>query len=209
VERRSTDRAEITGTAGLHVVTRPVEQANIIMGCPTIVATDERRYVMSVLNAVLGGGMSSRLFQEIREKRGLVYSIHSFGSSYLDGGLFGIYAGTGEKEVSELLPVVCDELVKLAGDMSEAEVKRAAAQLKAATLMAREKPSSRCEQLASQLLIYGRPIPPAELVARIDAVTLDDVARLAGRLFKSKPSLTALGPIAQVMDYDALAGRLS
>jgi predicted Zn-dependent peptidase len=75
--------------------------------------------------------------------------------------------------------------------------------------MAREKPSARCEQLASQLLIYGRPIGPAEIVARIDAVTLDDVARLAERLFKTKPSLTALGPIAQVMEYDALAGRLS
>ena len=111
--------------------------------------------------------------------------------------------------MTELLPVVCDELMKLAGDMNQAEVKRAAAQLKAATLMAREKPSARCEQLASQLLIYGRPIPPAEVVAKIDAVTLDDVARLAKRLFKSKPSLTALGPIAQVMEYDAIATRLA
>ena len=194
---------------GDHRSERDLEQVHLVLGFDGLGYSDPDYYVSAILSQLLGGGMSSRLFQEIREKRGLVYSIHSFGSSYLDGGLFGIYAGTGEKEVSELLPVVCDELVKLAGDMSEAEVKRAAAQLKAATLMAREKPSSRCEQLASQLLIYGRPIPPAELVARIDAVTLDDVARLARRLFKSKPSLTALGPIAQVMDYDALAGRLS
>jgi len=194
---------------GDHRTERDLEQVHLVLGFDGLSFADPDYYVSAILSQLLGGGMSSRLFQEIREKRGLVYSIHSFGSSYLDGGLFGIYAGTGEKEVAELLPVVCDELAKLAGDLSEAEVKRAAAQLKAATLMAREKPSSRCEQLASQLLVYGRPIGPSEIVARIDAVTLDDVARLARRLFKSKPSLTALGPIAQVMKYDALAGRLS
>jgi predicted Zn-dependent peptidase len=111
--------------------------------------------------------------------------------------------------VAELLPVVCDELAKLPGDLSEPEVKRAAAQLRAATLMSREKPSARCEQLASQLLIYGRPIPPAEAVARIDAVTIDDLRRLARRLTQSPPTLTALGPIGQVMEYDALRKRLS
>ena len=100
MERRSTERADITGTAGLHVVKRAVEQANIIMGCPTIVATDDRRYVMSVLNAVLGGGMSSRLFQEIREKRGLVYSTYSFASSYADAGYFGMYAGCTPSKVA-------------------------------------------------------------------------------------------------------------
>ena len=194
---------------GDHRSDRDLEQVHLVLGFDGLSYNDPDYYVSAILSQLLGGGMSSRLFQEIREKRGLVYSIHSFGSSYLDGGLFGIYAGTGEKEVAELMPVVCDELTKLAGDMNEAEVKRAAAQLKAATLMAREKPSARCEQLASQLLIYGRPIPPGEVVAKIDAVTLDDVARLAKRLFISKPSLTALGPIAQVMGYDALVGRLS
>jgi predicted Zn-dependent peptidase len=188
---------------------RELEQVHLALGFHGVNYADPDYYVAAVLSQLLGGGMSSRLFQEIREKRGLVYSIHSFTSSFADGGIFGIYAGTGEKEVAELLPVVCDELAKLPGDLTEPEVKRAAAQLRAATLMSREKPSARCEQLASQLLIYGRPIPPAEAVARIDAVTIDDLARLARRLTQSAPTLTALGPIGQVMEYDALRQRLS
>lgn len=188
---------------------RELEQVHLALGFPGVNYTDPDYYVAAVLSQLLGGGMSSRLFQEIREKRGLVYSIHSFTSSYADGGIFGIYAGTGEKEVAELLPVVCDELAKLPDDLGEPEVKRAAAQLRAATLMSREKPSARCEQLASQLLIYGHPIPPAEAVARIDAVTIDDLKRLARRLTRSAPTLTSLGPIGQVMEYDALRKRLS
>ena len=188
---------------------RELEQVHLALGFHGVTYSDPDYYAAAVLSQLLGGGMSSRLFQEIREKRGLVYSIHSFTSSYADGGIFGIYAGTGEKEVAELLPVVCDELAKLPDDMSEPEVKRAAAQLRAATLMSREKPSSRCEQLASQLLIYGRPITPAEAVARIDAVTIDDLKRLARRLAQSAPTLTTLGPIGQVMEYDALRQRLS
>ncbi len=188
---------------------RDLEQVHLVLGFDGVGYDDPDYYVAAVLSQLLGGGMSSRLFQEIREKRGLVYSIHSFTGTYQDGGIFGIYAGTGEDEVTELLPVVCDELQKVTTDMSANEVARAAAQLKAATLMSREKPSSRCEQLASQLLIYGRPVPPAEVVARIDAVTVPDLARLAQRLFASKPCLTALGPVERVMPYDALVGRLS
>jgi predicted Zn-dependent peptidase len=201
------ERARYSGGDGRFA--RELEQVHLVIGFDGVTYTDPDYYVAAVLSQLLGGGMSSRLFQEIREKRGLVYSIHSFASSYSDGGIFGIYAGTGEKEVAELMPVVCDELAKLPGDMSAQEVKRAAAQLRAATLMSREKPSARCEQLASQLLIYGRPIPPAEAVARIDAVTIDDLARLARRLTQSAPTLTALGPIGQVMEYEALARRLS
>ena len=188
---------------------RELEQVHLALGFHGVTYSDPDYYAAAVLSQLLGGGMSSRLFQEIREKRGLVYSIHSFTSSYADGGIFGIYAGTGEKEVAELLPVVCDELAKLPDDMSEPEVKRAAAQLRAATLMSREKPSARCEQRASQLLIDGRPITPAEAVARIDAVTIDDLVRLARRLTQSAPTLTTLGPIGQVMEYDALRKRLS
>jgi predicted Zn-dependent peptidase len=201
------ERARYAGGDGRFA--RELEQVHLALGFEGVTYTDPDYYVAAVLSQLLGGGMSSRLFQEIREKRGLVYSIHSFASSYADGGIFGIYAGTGEKEVAELLPVVCDELAKLPGDMGEQEVKRAAAQLRAATLMSREKPSARCEQLASQLLIYGRPIPPAEAVARIDAVTIDDLARLARRLTQSPPTLTSLGPVGQVMEYDALKRRLS
>ena len=190
-------------------VERELEQVHLVLGFDGIGYDDPDYYAAAVLSQLLGGGMSSRLFQEIREKRGLVYSIHSFTGAYLDGGTFGIYAGTGAEEVTELLPVVCDELHKVTTDLSAAEVARAAAQLKAATLMSREKPSTRCEQLASQLLIYGRPIPPAEVVARIDAVTVPDLVRVARRIFATKPCLTALGPVERVMSYDALIGRLA
>ena len=203
----SSEKARYAGGDGRHA--RELEQVHLVLGFEGITYTDPDYYVAAILSQLVGGGMSSRLFQEIREKRGLVYSIHSFTSSYADGGIFGVYAGTGEKEVAELLPVVCDELAKLPDDLTEAEVNRAAAQLRAATLMSREKPSARCEQLASQLLIYGRPIPPAEAVARINAVTIDDLARVAQRLTQSPPTLTSMGPVGRVMEYEALARRLS
>ncbi|WP_119300349.1 M16 family metallopeptidase [Dongia deserti] len=200
------ERARYAGGDGRY--TRDLEQVHLVLGFEGVTYTDADYYVAAVLSQLVGGGMSSRLFQEIREKRGLVYSIHSFASSYADGGIFGVYAGTGEKEVAELLPVVCDELAKLPHDLTDQEVERAKAQLRAATLMSREKPSARCEQLASQLLVYGRPIPPAEAVARINAVTIDDLARLARRLTQSPPTLTSMGPVGRVMEYGALTRRL-
>jgi predicted Zn-dependent peptidase len=153
--------------------------------------------------------MSSRLFQEVREKRGLVYSIHTFSSSYSDAGLFGIYAGTGEKEAAEMMPVICDEVLKVADSLNAAEVKRAAAQLNAGTLMSREGTSSRCEQLAAQLLLYDRPSPAEEVVAKIEAVGSSDVARVAKRIFASAPTLASLGPVAQVPSLGAVRRRLA
>ena len=152
--------------------------------------------------------MSSRLFQEVREKRGLVYSIYSFASSYSDGGLFGVYAGTGEDEVAELIPVMCDEIVKVGGGVRDAEVQRARAQLKASILMSLESTTSRCEQLARQVVVYGRPLPVAEVVAKVEAITAEDCARVARRLFAGAPTVTAIGPLAKVEDYDKIAARL-
>jgi len=152
--------------------------------------------------------MSSRLFQEIREKRGLVYSIYSFASSYADGGLFGIYAGTGEDEVQELIPVLCDEIVKITGQVGEKELMRARAQLKASILMSLESSSSRCEQVARQLLVYGRLFTTEEIVAKLESITCDDISRVAKRLFSTTPTVTALGPISKVESYDRICERL-
>ena len=118
--------------------------------------------------------MSSRLFQEMREKRGLVYSIHSFAHGYRDGGLFGIYAGTGEEEAAELVPVLCDEAIGSTTGFTPVELARAKAQMKAGLLMSLESTSARCEQLAQHLLIHGTPFDPADIVRRIEAV--DDAA---------------------------------
>nr|WP_279513044.1 pitrilysin family protein [Dongia mobilis] len=187
---------------------RDLEQAHIVLGFDGIGIHDPDYYASAVLSQVLGGGMSSRLFQEVREKRGLVYGIHSFASAWSDAGIFGIYAGTGEKEAAELLPIVCDEMLKLTDQIPEEELRRAGAQLKAGILMAREKTSARCEQLAAQLLIHNRPVPSAEIVARVDAVTGTDLARVARRLMASTPTLTTMGPVGAVMDLASLQERL-
>lgn len=153
--------------------------------------------------------MSSRLFQEVREKHGLVYSIYTFQSSYEDGGVFGVYAGTGQSEVGELMPIVADELNKVRRQVSDEEVVRARAQLKASILMSLESTSSRCEQLARQMMVYGRPKTADEIVAKVDAVTTDDVTRVAERIFSSSPTLSAIGPLANLETGDTFAARLS
>ncbi|HXU58326.1 MAG TPA: pitrilysin family protein, partial [Verrucomicrobiae bacterium] len=128
---------------GEHREDRDLEQVNVVLGFSGVSYHDPDYYAAAVLSQLLGGGMSSRLFQEVREKRGLVYSIHTFSSSYSDAGLFGIYAGTGENEVAELMPLVCDELVKLADILEDEELVRARAQLRAGLLMSRESTGSR------------------------------------------------------------------
>jgi predicted Zn-dependent peptidase len=188
--------------------TRDLEQVHLLLGFDALGYLDPDYYALMVLSCLFGGGMSSRLFQEIREKRGLVYSVYSFVSAYRDGGLFGIYAGTGESEVAELIPVVCDEITKLSLDIAGPEVERAKAQLKAGILMSRESSAVRCEQLAQQLLTFGRPLPVAELVAKIEAVDTVRLQQLAGSVFRGRPTFAALGPIGRVEAYDRLAARL-
>ena len=138
--------------------------------------------------------MSSRLFQEVREKRGLAYSIYSYLSSYTDGGLMGIYAGTGQGDVDTLVPLVLDEVEKLAQDVSRAEIARAHAQIKAGILMSLESTSSRCEQLARQMMVFKRPLSIEEVIAKVEAVDEDAIKRVAERLLASPPTLTTLGP---------------
>lgn len=188
---------------------RDIEQVHLMLGFEGVRYTDDDFYAASVLSVLFGGGMSSRLFQEIREKRGLVYSVYSFLSSYADTGVFGIYAGTGEKEAGELLPVVCDEIGKMSDLVSAEELSRAKAQLKSSVLMSLESTSARAEQLARQLTVFGRPIPTAETVDKIDAVDEAAIQRIARRIFTSTPTLTALGPIGRVETLDQVKQRLN
>jgi predicted Zn-dependent peptidase len=208
VERRSTVPADISGTAGLHVVTRPVEQANIIMGCPTIVATDERRYVMSVLNAVLGGGMSSRLFQEVREKRGLVYSTYSFASSYADAGYFGMYAGCTPSKVRQVLELLGAELDKLAeGGISEDELRKAVGQLSGGIVLALEDTGSRMSRLGRAELVSGEYQDIDETLRLIRSVTTDDVQALARELAAAPRTVTVVGPFEETETFGLEAAR--
>lgn len=173
---------------------RDLEQTHVILGFEGLPFEHPDYYAASLLSTILGGGMSSRLFQEVREKRGLVYSIYTFTSSYQDSGIFGIYAGTSPHQVSELLPVVHGELDRFSKTIELSEINRAKAQLKAGLMMSLESTTARCEQLANHVLIYGRPIPPSETLKKVDAVTLDHVASLAGRLFNAPKTMTTLGP---------------
>ena len=190
---------------------RDLEQAHLVLGFDGIAYDDPHFYVAQVYSTVLGGGMSSRLFQEVREKRGLAYAVYSFTSSYMDSGTLGVYAGTGAAELASVVPVIADEMNKLAAaGPDDAELSRARAQLKAGLMMSLESSMARCEQLGRQMLIFGRPIPPAEILAEIDAVDAAAVAAFArGALDAGPPVVAAIGPLASLESYDAIAARFN
>ena len=189
---------------------RDLEQAHLVMGFEGVAFKDEDYYPLAVLSTALGGGMSSRLFQEIREKRGLVYSIYTFSSAFADGGIFGLYAGTGGDQLAELLDAVGAELRRVADvPMDDAELARSRAQIKAGVLMSLESTSSRAERLARHLLIHDRIIPVEEMSRRIDAVSADDIRRVAARLLSSAPTITAMGPVDGLADYETIRTRLA
>ena len=193
---------------GEHREERDLEQVHVLLGFPGFPFGDRDYYAASVVSTAFGGGMSSRLFQEVREKRGLAYAIYSFSHSYSDGGIFGIYAGTGENEAAELMPVLRDELRQLITGLSAEELARARAQLKAGLLMSMEGTTARCEQQASHMLIHGRPLDPQELVGHIDAVDEDAVIRVVRRVLSGTPTLAALGPVGKLEAYGTFAERL-
>jgi predicted Zn-dependent peptidase len=203
----STEPAHYTG--GDHREDRDLEQLHLVVGFPCVVLGDPDYYAASVLSTAFGGGMSSRLFQEIREKRGLVYAIHSFVHGYRDGGLFGIYVGTGEEEAAELVPALCEEVTRLRDGLTPTELSRAKAQMKAGLLMSLESTAARCEQLAQHLLIHGRPFDPAEVVQRIEAVDEAAIRRLVALWRSAPPTLAALGPLSRLEEYDRVRARLA
>ena len=180
---------------GTKVETRDLEQVHIALALQGLPVRDEKLYSLQVFTSVLGGGMSSRLFQEVRENRGLCYAIHAFHMPYSDTGLFALYAGTDEADAPELMRVAIDQITIATEDLNEAEVARAKAQMKASLLMALESSEARLGQIARQMLSYGRPIPLDEIVAKVEAVTVAS-ARAAGRalIASGRPAIAALGP---------------
>jgi predicted Zn-dependent peptidase len=180
---------------GSRIERRELEQVHIALALQGLPQRDPDLYSLQVFTSILGGGMSSRLFQEVREQRGLCYAIYAFHSPYADSGMFGLYAGTDAEDVAELMRVVVGEIHAAAQTISDAEVARAKAQMKAGLLMALESSSARAEQLARQIIAWGRPIPLEEIVAKVEAVTLEST-RAAGRavIARGRPALAALGP---------------
>ena len=190
---------------GIKTDERDLEQVNLLVGFDGISFDDPDFYAAQIMSMILGGGMSSRLFQEIREKRGLVYSIYCFMQSYVDGGSFAIHAGTGPDQVAELIPVIADEMQKLSHNLSMDEINRATTQMKAGLLMSLESTTNRMEQLGRQMMIFGRPVPHAEIMEKIELV--DDVAvmRYMDRMLSNgKLSLAAVGPLHSLADYDKI-----
>ena len=187
---------------------KSLEQAHFALAFEGPDYCDERIHAAQIYATALGGSMSSRLFQEVREKRGLCYTIYAQAGAYADTGMMTIYAGTSGEQVGDLAQITIDEMKRAAGDMSQAEVDRARAQMKAGLLMGLESPSNRAERLARMLQIWGRILPLDEVVTRIDAVELGDVRALAEQVASDAPAALALyGPVEGAPGLEALQER--
>jgi predicted Zn-dependent peptidase len=181
--------------SGVRLVSRTIEQANLVLGCEGLRRTDDRRFALGVLNAALGGGMSSRLFQEIREERGLAYSVYSFTSQNADTGMWGIYAGCLPSKADDVLSICRDEVAKVvAGGLTDAELDRGKGQLRGSMVLGLEDPSSRMTRLGKSELVYPRLEPVDEILASIEAVTHDDVREVASEVLTRSKVLAVVGP---------------
>lgn len=185
------------------------EQAHIVLGLEGRAYNSDGFYAAQILSRILGGGMSSRLFQEVREKRGLCYSVYAFHWAFADSGIFGVAAATGANELKELVPVILDELRHATETITEEEVVRVRNQIRAGLLMSLESPSARAGQLARQQILWGRPIPLQETVDRINRITADRVKLIAGEILDSAhPAIAGVGPVANMPSYDTVVDRL-
>ncbi|MDL4771486.1 M16 family metallopeptidase [Actinomadura xylanilytica] len=177
------------------VIDKDTEQAHVILGGAGVPRTDDRRFALGVLNAALGGGMSSRLFQEIREKRGLAYSVYSYTSQYADSGVFGVYAGCQPGKADEVLAICREEVAKVAeGGLTDEELERGKGQLRGGMVLGLEDTGSRMSRIGKSELVYESLLPVDEVLARIEAVTPDDIAEVAREVLTAPQALTVIGP---------------
>jgi len=187
---------------------RDLMDAQIILGFEGRAYHVRDFYASQVLSMILGGGMSSRLFQEVREKRGLCYSIYSFHWGFSDTGIFGVHAATGESDIAKLVPLILQEFRRAGDSISQAELDRARAQYRAGLIMSAESAASRASQIARQLLLFGRPIDKEELMTRLGALTIERLTDLSARLFSTTPTVAAIGPIGSLAPYEQIADLL-
>jgi predicted Zn-dependent peptidase len=180
---------------GTTLVSRGIEQANLVLGCEALARTDDRRFALGVLNAAFGGGMSSRLFQEVREKRGLAYSVYSFSAQHADTGMWGIYVGCLPAKADEVLAICAEEVDRVVnGGLTDAELARGKGQVRGSIVLGLEDPSSRMSRLGKSELVYPRLEPVDEVLASIDAVTHDDVRAVAAEVLTRPKALAVVGP---------------
>ncbi|HJY73827.1 MAG TPA: pitrilysin family protein, partial [Streptosporangiaceae bacterium] len=197
----SNGRAAGVGTT---LISRGIEQANLVLGCQALARTDERRFALGVLNAAFGGGMSSRLFQEVREKRGLAYSVYSFNGQHADTGMWGIYVGCLPSKADEVLAICTDEIARVVdGGLTDAELARGKGQVRGSIVLGLEDPSSRMSRLGKSELVYPRLEPVDEVLTAIDAVTHDDIRELAGEILARPKALAVVGPFDDPTTFQA------
>lgn len=208
-ENTETSVAAASYKGGEHRDEKDLEQAHFILGFQSVSRLSPDHYTAQALSTLFGGGMSSRLFQEVREKRGLVYSIFSFNSGYQDDGQFGIYAGTGPESMSEIMPVICDEIRKLCDNVNETEVTRAKTQLKSSLLMGRESMMNRADQQAKHILFRGEQFAVENVITQIDAISVSGVKALAEQIFASRPTLAAIGPLDNLEPFEKIEERIA
>ena len=187
-------RGSLAG-AGTTLISRGIEQANLVLGCEALARTDDRRFALGVLNAAFGGGMSSRLFQEVREKRGLAYSVYSFAGQHADTGMWGIYVGCLPSKADDVLAICAEEITRVVeGGLTDAELARGKGQLRGSIVLGLEDPSSRMSRLGKSELVYPRLEPVEEVLASIDAVSHDDVRAVAADILTRPKALAVVGP---------------
>ena len=196
--RRAQVQANIPLGRKLHVINRPIQQANVLIGCQGLIGQDDRRYAMAILNTVFGGGMSSRLFQEIREKRGLAYSVYSFNQGYSDGAYFGLYAGCSPAKATEVTRLMLDEFVKLANDgITEAELELAKGNINGGMALKFESTQARMSRLVGTELINGEFYDLDATIEQFNAVTAEQVRELAADLLVRERSIVAVGDVSE------------
>jgi len=197
-------RSATTATPGVCVKTRPVEQVHCCIGYEGLAAEDDRRYVMYLLNSVLGGGMSSRLFQKIREDYGLAYSVYSYHSAYQDTGMHAVYCGTSADGFPKSVEIIREETQRLMEEkILEVELATCKRQLNGKLLLGMESTGNRMNQLARNEIYSGRQVTPQEIGEGIEAVTADDIRDLASALFKGRnPAVTVIGPVSEAQVHD-------
>ncbi|MFY9330343.1 MAG: pitrilysin family protein [Candidatus Nanopelagicales bacterium] len=197
---------KLAGSVG--ILERPIEQANVVLGFTGISRSDDRRYALAVLNAVLGGGMSSRLFQSIREQRGLAYSVYSFSSQFLDTGLVGVYAGCLPSKVHDVVSISRDVLADIASQgVSAAELERGRGQVAGGLILSQEDTGARMSRIGRSELHFGHVPSISQILAHIDAVTFDDISEVAATVLSGRPTLAVIGPMNPAAS-DSLAAAL-
>ena len=196
--RRAQEAAQIPVGRRLEVINRPIQQSNVLIGCQGLIGQDDRRYAMAILNTVLGGGMSSRLFQEIREKRGLAYSVYSFNQGYSDGAYFGLYAGCSPAKTTEVTRLMLEEFGKLANDgITVDELALAKGNINGGMALKFESTQARMSRLVGTELIAGEFLDLDATIEAFDAVTAEDVRLLAADLLGRERSIVAVGDVVE------------